>query len=352
MLQLSRATGATAETPQYGERDDSAGTSLGELILLENHMKSLGVGLLLFTFAQVLFSQQPNVEITKATYGAGDKQVDVTEWVRVLVSQGSAIKANNQLTGKNDPAVGQVKTLTVQYVENGVRKTATVKEGETLKYGDTITTNEKQSPAPESSARPESDSAAPSTETTQEKQDDALIPLKASVNPGTTYVPGKEYVGNYNQKITHLQAFKTDRAIKIMFDFDFHTRFPQGVFLRLIVHIFDENGMYLTYFRTAELFTMNEEAFRERAHDAAYSAYWARVLREGHGKQPLEPDDLAYRAYEARVLREWGTSVPPAPDNSTTKLTLLKDKANVLECPVNRRDLRDTSMLVIGFEVK
>jgi len=74
-----------------------------------------------------------DLQILQATYGVPGKQIDVTEKIKSLVAANQTIEVSNDLAG-SDPALGETKTLTVAYVENGQQKTETAEEGETLVY--------------------------------------------------------------------------------------------------------------------------------------------------------------------------------------------------------------------------
>lgn len=75
--------------------------------------------------------------IKKALYGAGDKQIDVTDKLAAAVSNNVlSIEASNDLAG--DPAHGVVKELRVTYTLGGEEKTVVVPEKETLRIGEGV----------------------------------------------------------------------------------------------------------------------------------------------------------------------------------------------------------------------
>lgn len=73
--------------------------------------------------------------ITKATYGAGAQQVDVTEKLRAAMVGGVLnVKAENALAG-GDIAPSIPKELRVEYTLDGVAKSAVVAETGVLELG-------------------------------------------------------------------------------------------------------------------------------------------------------------------------------------------------------------------------
>lgn len=75
------------------------------------------------------------LEITKATYGKGDRQADVTAKLRAAASNGNlTIKSENALSG-GDPAPDVPKELRVEYMLDGVAKSAVVAENGMLEIG-------------------------------------------------------------------------------------------------------------------------------------------------------------------------------------------------------------------------
>ncbi|NIQ99905.1 MAG: hypothetical protein GTN78_06840, partial [Gemmatimonadales bacterium] len=72
------------------------------------------------------------LRILSATYGAHGTWVDVTEQVREKISNNTLrIRASNAIAG--DPLFGVVKTLRLEYVLDGTRKTAALREGAELR---------------------------------------------------------------------------------------------------------------------------------------------------------------------------------------------------------------------------
>jgi hypothetical protein len=75
------------------------------------------------------------IDVMRATYGYGEKLVDVTNEIRGRVRAGQmSIRASNDLAG--DPAFGNVKSLTIQYsIGGGTPLVATAREGESISLG-------------------------------------------------------------------------------------------------------------------------------------------------------------------------------------------------------------------------
>ena len=75
------------------------------------------------------------LKITKASYGAGDRQADVTGKLAAAAANGSlTIKAENALSG-GDPAPGVAKSLRADYTLDGIAKSEVVAENGTLVIG-------------------------------------------------------------------------------------------------------------------------------------------------------------------------------------------------------------------------
>lgn len=76
------------------------------------------------------------ISVIQATYGHGDRLVDVTNEIRKRVQAGqTSIRAGNDLAG--DPAFGKVKTLTIQYsLVGGAPITESVREGGSIRLGE------------------------------------------------------------------------------------------------------------------------------------------------------------------------------------------------------------------------
>jgi HEAT repeat protein len=80
--------------------------------------------------------------IKKAEYGAGDKQLDVTEQVIAAVASGSPITASNSLAG--DPANGQVKQMRVVFIKDGQEQTVEVPENEQFSIEGSVAQHPRQ----------------------------------------------------------------------------------------------------------------------------------------------------------------------------------------------------------------
>lgn len=105
----------------------------------------IGAGVVLQTSADDRFSnaatlgtspeaKSAKLEISKATYGNGARQADVTAKLRAAVADGVlTVKADNTLAG--DPAPDVPKELRVEYTLDGVAKSAVVEETGTLSIG-------------------------------------------------------------------------------------------------------------------------------------------------------------------------------------------------------------------------
>lgn len=73
-----------------------------------------------------------NLRITRAQYGAGNRMADVTDRLNSQIRNGHLdLRVTNDTMG-GDPSPHQQKTLTVQYVYNGVRSQTVVNEGDTF----------------------------------------------------------------------------------------------------------------------------------------------------------------------------------------------------------------------------
>jgi hypothetical protein len=118
-----------------------------------------------------------------------------------------------------------------------------------------------------------------------------------------------------NKAISGLIVMKTENAIIVIFSFDRKANkmvgqwYPPfgGMMLRLRVRLADEDGNVLKEFITQEYF----------CEDAVFD---------------LTPDGLMQGGEPVKAIR-------------------LKDKANVLKYSVNRRDIRDTEVVEVGFAV-
>ena len=83
----------------------------------------------------LLAQEEPHfLQVVRATYGAGETQMDVTQNVRAAIASGQTnIRVNNSVFGK-DPAFGKVKTLSVTFVQGGIQYQTTAREGEQLSF--------------------------------------------------------------------------------------------------------------------------------------------------------------------------------------------------------------------------
>jgi len=82
------------------------------------------------------------VVIKKAEYGAGDRQVDVTEQVIAAVRSGTPIEASNSLAG--DPAPSTVKQLRIVFVKGGQEQTVVVPEKEQFSLEGNVSQHPRQ----------------------------------------------------------------------------------------------------------------------------------------------------------------------------------------------------------------
>jgi hypothetical protein len=74
----------------------------------------------------------PGWQVVKADWGSGNRWIDVTATVRVLLSGNGMVRVNNQNLG-GDPAVGADKTLRIQARNNqGQSRQFTFKEGSSI----------------------------------------------------------------------------------------------------------------------------------------------------------------------------------------------------------------------------
>ena len=87
------------------------------------------------TIATAASLKSGKLEIIRATYGAGGNTADLTEELRANAADGVLnVRADNSLAG-GDPSPNVPKTLTVEYLLNGVRGTSTTPEDQTLSLG-------------------------------------------------------------------------------------------------------------------------------------------------------------------------------------------------------------------------
>jgi len=87
-------------------------------------------------------ASEEGLVIKKAEYGAGDKQVDVTDQVIAAVESGSPITASNSLAG--DPANGVVKRMVVVFTKDGKEQTVEVPEGEQFSIEGSVARHPRQ----------------------------------------------------------------------------------------------------------------------------------------------------------------------------------------------------------------
>lgn len=125
-----------------------------------------------------------------------------------------------------------------------------------------------------------------------------------------------------NNALNNLQVFKTAKGLLIKFNCDTKTiddtdGMPPNP-AHLLIRIFDEGGQYLTHFESSETFTASER----------YYTYFDGIYREAKK-----------RFKEAHI----------DPPDTLNRIIKLKKTGNVVEYSVNRRDLRDASIVEVGF---
>lgn len=69
-------------------------------------------------------------EIIKGTYGAAGNNIDITQKLIELITDGKLITAASNALVTKDPAGGVVKTLTIEYIYNGVSQTRQFQEND------------------------------------------------------------------------------------------------------------------------------------------------------------------------------------------------------------------------------
>ena len=117
-------------------------------------------------FCSSLLAQQDSPQIVQATYGVGGVQMDVTEKIQSLVqSDQTNVRVGNHLFGK-DPIFGKVKTLSVDYLANGVQYHTDIHEGGQLSF------SQSNLPAQSDVAAqvPSTPADAPSTQPTRQRR--------------------------------------------------------------------------------------------------------------------------------------------------------------------------------------
>src|SRR2546421_419917 len=77
--------------------------------------------------------QSSDLHINRAVYGSGGRSVDVTSRLNSQIRNDQIILAVNTSSMGGDPAPGQNKVLTVQYVLNGRTDQAIINDGDTLR---------------------------------------------------------------------------------------------------------------------------------------------------------------------------------------------------------------------------
>jgi vacuolar-type H+-ATPase subunit E/Vma4 len=81
----------------------------------------------------VFATYQTDLRIDRATYGAGDRNSDVTARLNSQIRNGQLnLRVDNNTMG-GDPAPSQSKTLTVQYSQDGRANRVVIREGDTLR---------------------------------------------------------------------------------------------------------------------------------------------------------------------------------------------------------------------------
>lgn len=123
------------------------------------------------------------------------------------------------------------------------------------------------------------------------------------------------YVKKHNSSLSSVKCVATKDQVFIDFDIDGSKWTPGTQPFPILVRLFDENGQHLKNFTTAEGFTVFSKTFD------IFDGIYQRTLRSGQ-----KPE--SHQIY---------------------KCVLLKAKGNRLVYTVNIRDLRDASMVEIGF---
>lgn len=148
-----------------------------------------------------------------------------------------------------------------------------------------------------------------------------LVPPPGShelqVSVGTVGIEKMEdsrLIGQYNASLKSVKCYRTDDQLIIGFDIDKSQWMPVLTIYPLLVRLFDRNGEHLTHFTTVEGFTADSEVHRKREDISE------RFMRSG--------------------LRD---------EAAKHKCILLKPTGNRVVYGVNVRDLRDASMVEIGF---
>ena len=133
------------------------------------------------------------------------------------------------------------------------------------------------------------------------------------VNVYTAGIERMAWVRNHNASLSAVKCVATDDQLVIDFDVDASQWPPVQQRFPLLVRLFDRNGQYLTHFTTAEGFTVFTKAFE------TFDSIYQRGMQVG------------------------------LTDAAKYKCVLLKPKGNRFVYGVNVRDLRDASVVEIGF---
>jgi hypothetical protein len=136
--------------------------------------------------------------------------------------------------------------------------------------------------------------------------------MKTNVNT-VNYERKASLVKKYNARISSLKCTATEDSLVIDFDFLDAELNPPDIF-PLLVRIFDKNGQHLTHFTTAERYTPSPDSF-------------------------MQFDAVRKRFQSQRAFGE----------ADKYKTMLLKPKANRLIYSVNIRDLKEASVVEVGF---
>jgi hypothetical protein len=131
-----------------------------------------------FCICQLADSQAPSdIQVLRATYGAGNQQIDVTPKVQSLLQSGETnVRVGNHLFGK-DPVVGQTKTLHVLLSSNGVQYDTDIREGGQLSFSNAHQLNvAPQAPAAQIPAPPTVQEGAPPSKQAPPPEQHRLAP--------------------------------------------------------------------------------------------------------------------------------------------------------------------------------
>jgi uncharacterized protein YbaR (Trm112 family) len=137
---------------------------------------------------------------------------------------------------------------------------------------------------------------------------------RLTVNIDTAGIEDMAFARKHNASLSPVQCVATNDQLVIDFDIDASQWAPVQQAFPLLVRLFDRNGQYLNHFTTAEGFTVFIEVFD------TFGEIYGRFSQAG-----MSDEAAKY------------------------KCVLLKPKGNRLVYGVNVRDLRDASMVEIGF---